>query len=44
MTYTLDIRAYTESDTVPDINAIINYLQPLGLQVSVVEVQTSPWV
>ena len=42
MNYTLDIRAYTE-DTIPDINAIINYLQPLGLQVSTVEVQTSPW-
>lgn len=43
MTYTLVIRAITAEDNIPDINAVINYLQPLGLKVDSVEVQASYW-
>ena len=41
--FIIEIRTITESETVPDINAVINYLQPLGLKVNDVRITTSPW-
>ena len=43
MKYSVSIRTTTETDTIPDINAVINYLQPLGLRVDTVEVHSDCW-
>ena len=36
--YAVTISAYGENDTIADVNAIINYLQPLGLRVDNVRI------
>lgn len=36
--YAVTISAYGSGETIPDINAVINYLQPLGLTVDNVRI------
>jgi cbb3-type cytochrome oxidase cytochrome c subunit len=36
--YAVTIRAYGSEGTIADVNAIINYLQPLGLTVNNIQI------